>query len=54
MIPALAGLFSVGRMLFWANYARGAAARAFGFALTFYASVAALLIVLLALVARLV
>ncbi|WP_322964934.1 MAPEG family protein [Sphingomonas fuzhouensis] len=54
MIPALAALFSVGRTLFWSNYARGAAARSFGFALTFYSSVASLVIVLVALVGRLV
>ncbi|MDR6114265.1 MULTISPECIES: MAPEG family protein [unclassified Sphingomonas] len=54
MVPMLAALFSVGRTLFWANYARGAAARAFGFALTFYSSVAALVIVLVALVGRLI
>ncbi|WP_267434638.1 MAPEG family protein [Sphingomonas sp. GM_Shp_1] len=54
MIPTLAALFSVGRTLFWASYARGAAARAFGFALTFYSSVAALVIVVMALVGRLV
>lgn len=53
MIPLLAALFSVGRTLFWANYARGAVARAFGFALTFYSSVAALIIVLVTLVGRL-
>ena len=53
IIPALAALFSVGRTLFWTNYARGAAARAFGFALTFYSSLAALVIVLVALVGRL-
>ena len=54
MVPMLAALFSVGRTLFWAHYARGAAARSFGFALTFYSSVAALVIVLVALVGRLV
>ncbi len=54
MIPLLAALFSVGRTLFWANYARGATARAFGFALTFYSSVAALVTVLVALVGRLI
>lgn len=54
MIPLLAALFSVGRTLFWANYARGAAARAFGFALTFYSSVAALVIVMVVLVGRLI
>ncbi|MEJ8631010.1 MAPEG family protein [Sphingomonas sp. I4] len=54
LIPLLAALFSVGRTLFWANYARGAVARAFGFALGFYSSVAALVIVLVALVGRLI
>ena len=54
IIPMLAGLFSVGRTLFWAHYARGAEARAFGFALGFYSSVAALVIVLVALVGRLI
>ncbi len=42
MLAALAGLFCVGRALFWAGYGRGAGARALGFALTFYPSVAAL------------
>lgn len=41
---ALAGLFVIGRLAFWAGYARGAAGRAFGFALTFYSSVGAMLI----------
>jgi len=54
LIPLLAALFSVGRTLFWANYARGAVARAFGFALGFYSSVAALVIVLVTLVGRLI
>lgn len=54
MVPMLAALFSVGRTLFWANYARGAVVRAFGFALGFYSSVAALVIILVALVGRLV
>jgi len=54
LIPLLAALFSAGRTLFWANYARGAVARAFGFALGFYSSVAALIIVLVALVGRLI
>jgi hypothetical protein len=38
----LAVAFVVGRALFAAGYARGAAARSFGFALTFYPSVGAL------------
>jgi uncharacterized membrane protein YecN with MAPEG domain len=38
-VPAAALLFVVGRILFWKGYAQGAAARAVGFALTFYPSV---------------
>jgi len=39
--PAIlcAALFSLGRLLFFAGYARGAAARSLGFALTFYPTV---------------
>nr|WP_277998390.1 MAPEG family protein [Sphingomonas liriopis] len=36
--------FSAGRLLFWSGYRDGAAARSLGFALTFYPSVAALLV----------
>jgi len=43
LIVALAALFAIGRLLFWVGYARGAKARAFGFALTFYPSLAGLL-----------
>ena len=42
-IVALACLFAVGRLLFWAGYRHGAKGRAFGFALTFYPSALALL-----------
>lgn len=42
LIPLLVGLFCVGRAAFWAGYAKGAGARAFGFAVTFYPSVFAL------------
>lgn len=42
-VAVLALCFSVGRAGFWAGYRRGAAARAFGFALTFYPTVLALL-----------
>lgn len=49
-IAVLAGCFSVGRVLFWVGYPRGAAARAFGFALTFCPSVLGLLVVLVRLV----
>jgi hypothetical protein len=45
VIAAMTGLFSAGRALFWAGYADGAAGRAFGFALTFYPSVAGLLLI---------
>lgn len=46
-VAALAICFTVGRVGFWMGYRRGAAARAFGFALTFYPSVLALLAALL-------
>ena len=45
-VPAAAILFFVGRVLFWRGYAHGASARALGFALTFYPSVAMLLLVM--------
>ncbi len=38
-IPAAAALFVLGRFLFSRGYAQGAAARAIGFALTFYPTV---------------
>ncbi len=38
-VPSAAALFLVGRVLFFARYERGAPARAFGFALTFYPTV---------------
>lgn len=43
VIVALAGLFAAGRLLFWAGYKHGARGRAFGFALTFYPTLLALL-----------
>ena len=42
-VPAAALLFALGRVLFVAGYASGAAARAFGFALTFYPTVTLLI-----------
>ncbi len=42
VIAALTGLFVVGRTTYWFGYPRGAAARAFGFALTFYPTIMAL------------
>ena len=42
LVQALACLFAIGRLLFWAGYNGGARGRAFGFALTFYPSVLAL------------
>jgi len=44
LIVVLVTLFAIGRLLFWIGYANGARARAFGFALTFYPTVAGLLI----------
>lgn len=41
VLPGLAGLFCLGRALFWMGYQAGAATRAFGFALTFYPSLGA-------------
>lgn len=38
-VPACACAFLLGRVLFFATYGRGAAARSFGFALTFYPTV---------------
>jgi len=38
-LPVAAGMFALGRLLFFIGYARGAPGRAFGFALTFYPSV---------------
>lgn len=46
VVPVAAILFLVGRILFWRGYARGAPARALGFALTFYPSVVMLLLIL--------
>jgi uncharacterized membrane protein YecN with MAPEG domain len=37
-------LFFLGRVLFWQGYVRGAPARALGFALTFYPTVAMLVV----------
>ncbi|MBW6529099.1 MAPEG family protein [Sphingomonas sp. RHCKR7] len=48
---ALAALFALGRLLFWLGYRHGARARALGFGLSFYPSVAALLVAGVALVA---
>lgn len=42
-VPVKACLFAIGRILFWRGYKDGAPARALGFALTFYPSVAMLL-----------
>lgn len=43
LIETLVCLFAIGRLLFWVGYRHGAKGRAFGFALTFYPSVGALL-----------
>ncbi len=42
VIVALIGLFVIGRIAYWFGYPKGAAARAFGFALTFYPTIIAL------------
>lgn len=42
VIVALVGLFVTGRIAYWFGYPKGAAARAFGFALTFYPTIIAL------------
>jgi len=47
LIVGMVALFSIGRLLFWTGYANGAAARALGFALTFFPSIAGLLVALL-------
>lgn len=53
-LPAFfAVYFSVGRILFFRGYARGAAARAFGFALTFYPSAGLIIAALPAALSRL-
>lgn len=44
VLPGLTGLFCLGRALFWIGYRGGAAARAFGFALTFYPSLGACIV----------
>lgn len=49
-VALFAACFSAGRLLFWTGYRDGAEARALGFALTFYPSVAALLMAAVALV----
>jgi hypothetical protein len=48
----LSAAFVIGRIAFAAGYARGAAARSFGFALTFYPTMAGLLVVALVLARR--
>jgi len=42
VVPLLVGLFCAGRLAFWMGYRHGAGGRAFGFGLTFYPSVLAL------------
>lgn len=48
LILALIGLFSLGRLLFWIGYGKGAEARALGFGLTFYPTLAAAVMAALA------
>ena len=51
-IPAAAVLFVLGRILFAAGYRRGAAGRALGFALTFYATAALAAVTIIVLAMR--
>lgn len=51
-IPALIVLFWIGRAAFWIGYRRGAAGRAFGFAMTFYPTVFAYIVALVALIGQ--
>jgi hypothetical protein len=52
LLPVLVSLFLLGRILFIAGYAKGAGHRALGFALTFYPTVAAYAIFVVAFVMR--
>lgn len=52
LLPALASLFLLGRVLFIFGYRKGAGGRGFGFALTFYPTVAAFAIFVVAFIAR--
>jgi uncharacterized membrane protein YecN with MAPEG domain len=44
IVPVFGAFFCAGRVLFWIGYRSGPVARAFGFAMTFYPSVAALIV----------
>jgi len=46
VVPAAAVMFLVGRVSFFAGYAKGAPSRAYGFALTFYPTVVLLVFLL--------
>jgi len=52
LIPLLVTLFCAGRLAFWIGYRSGAGSRAFGFGLTFYPSVLALLLTFILLLTR--
>jgi hypothetical protein len=52
LLPVLAVLFCVGRATFWVGYRGGAGQRAFGFALTFYPTLAAYLLAIILLIRR--
>ncbi|MCL1093565.1 MAPEG family protein [Shewanella kaireitica] len=45
-VPLCSILFAIGRILFFKSYNQGAAARAFGFALTFYSTVVMFLVLI--------
>ena len=52
LLPALTGLFLLGRLLFVLGYRKGAGHRALGFGLTFYPTVAAYVIFVAALIVQ--
>lgn len=52
ILPPLALLFCVGRAAFWMGYRGGAGTRAFGFALTFFPTVAGYLLAIVLLLGR--
>lgn len=52
LVPILVGTFALGRALFWFGYARGAGGRSFGFAATFYPTVAAYIFAVLLVIGR--
>lgn len=52
LLPLLVALFAIGRAAFWIGYRGGAPGRAFGFATTFYPTVAGYLLAIWLIIAR--